>query len=188
MNESGLSNLRVLSNSIGSYFHPDPKEKCKLSPINVNRLTEEVIQSHLMALNHKKLNISFLPGLFSFEAIVLMDEHKLRVVLDALLDHAIEHTQAGYVQIGYLPYAGSLDFFIRDSSNNKSEPVLRPVYVAANQKVCNEKPARQNYSLKIARSFVRLMGGSMKTLIRKGSGSLVTFSIPCLSSEESYSF
>lgn len=181
MEKSGLGNLRILSGRKGNYLNCENKVNFTSKSVNINRLVEDVIQTHLLALSLKKLSISFLPGLFSFEAIVRMDEHKLRVILDALLDHAIEHTQEGFVQLGYLPYAGSLDFFVRDSSIQKYEPALRSVFVAGKTKESVEKPIRQNYSLKIARTFIRLMGGRMKILTKKDSGTLVTFSVPCLS-------
>ncbi len=110
---------------------------------------------------------------------IFTDPLRLRQVLNNLLSNALKFTNSGYIELGYLNFGTTIQFYVKDTGigiPDKMQPFIFDRFRST------EKPERKEYGCKglglsISRSLVKLLGGSIWLNSAVGVGTNFYFTI-----------
>jgi CheY-like chemotaxis protein/anti-sigma regulatory factor (Ser/Thr protein kinase) len=112
--------------------------------------------------------------------VIITDEEKIYAILTNLIKNAIKFTDKGSVEFGCEKKGAVLEFYVKDTGigipRNRQEAVFER-FVQAD---INDKRAFQGsgLGLTIAKSYVEILGGTIKLESEEDKGSKFYFSIP----------
>lgn len=114
-----------------------------------------------------------------FPALVNVDEAKLRRVILNLASNALKYGGAGPVRItGRLLAPLRLDFEVSDSGPGMSPAEMKHIWDPYFQLVRSDRREGLGLGLAIARSLIRLLGGTISVWSEPGAGTVFRFQIP----------
>ncbi len=116
------------------------------------------------------------------ETVVTTDKEKLQSVLMNLIKNAMKFTSEGYVEFGFRPLDGYLEFFVKDTGIGIPEDMQNQVFDRFFQVDTSSTRNHEGsgLGLSISKAFVELLGGEISVKSEPGKGSVFSFTIPLL--------
>jgi PAS domain S-box-containing protein len=150
------------------------------NPLNLNRLFLELFTIYDRQAKMNKTPLYIKTGLNDEQAMILVDEIKLRKVICNLIDNALRYTNEGYVELEYKLINDTLVFHVKDTGIGIVKEKQKIIFERFSQA---EKRLSKEYGglglgLSIAKENTELMGGTISVESEKGEGSTFTFTIP----------
>jgi len=166
------------------------KFSIETTPFNLNETIRRTLS--IFGEKAKQANISLDIELMDDRGIMhLGDPHRLSQVLFNIVGNAIKFTQAGYVRVTSNLARGENDicwisFSIEDTGVGMDMVYLSKVFEAFSQEDASitRKFGGSGLGLSIARSIVRIMGGTIEIQSEKGKGTRVNIRVPMRISNE----
>src|SRR5690554_4533481 len=111
---------------------------------------------------------------------IMVDEVKLKQVLQNLLVNAIKYTNVGYIEFGCRMQEASLEFYVKDTGIGIDSEQQKVIFERFTQleKTQHSRFKGAGLGLSICKSYVDLMGGTIDVRSQKGNGSLFSVLIP----------
>lgn len=173
---SVITNVIELSKIQSSQIEKIVKE------FEIEKTIQRVVETYAPSLKEKGLRL-VLNFPESGQLIkILSDESKFKQILSYLLDNAIKFTEKGFVEIGYFNQGNSYLFYVMDSGVG-----IKPENYINIFKYFNQEDASLNRNfgglgvgLSISKSYVDLLGGSIRFESEVGIGTTFYFTLPNL--------
>lgn len=150
------------------------------SAVNVHEVMNYIFDIFKPEFARQKPDIEFQLKIPSEEITVPTDREKLQSVLINLVSNAGKFTQAGFVEFGFRPGDGVLNFFVKDSGigipKDKQEKVFERFFQV--DVSFSRGHEGSGLGLSIAKAFVELLGGEITLESEPGKGSAFCFTLP----------
>ncbi len=149
---------------------------------NLNSLTKEIFT--LFASNHNVLekNLVFTKndGLTDDHSYIITDRTRLKQILINLINNAVKYTEAGSVEFGYEIINDQLNFYIKDTGIGIEEKQQEHLFERFMQVTLNNTPKKEGTGLGLAitKTYLKMMGGSIKVRSTLNVGSTFSFKLP----------
>jgi PAS domain S-box-containing protein len=115
------------------------------------------------------------------------DKNKLESIITNLIKNAIKFTHSGYVEFGCFIKENDLNFYVKDSGVGIAAEKLEAIFdrfVQADLSIARPQEG-SGLGLSIVKAYIEMLGGQISVDSVPGKGSIFTFSIPFINSEES---
>jgi PAS domain S-box-containing protein len=128
----------------------------------------------------KKLSLQVVTALPDNESIIVTDAAKLNQILTNLVQNALKFTLKGGIDVGYTRQSDMLEFYVSDSGIGIPQDMQLMIFDRFRQ--VNNTLTR-NYEgsglgLSISKSYVAMLGGTIKVESVEGKGSKFSFTLP----------
>jgi len=173
--------LLVIVDDILDISKIDTKQcSIKIDNVSVNDLLSDLVTFYRNKTKDLDINISINCGLSDKEGIIVVDEVKLRKVLNNLISNAVKFTPKGNINIGYTFENKSIVFYIKDSGIGISEELFDKIFERFRQAetTLSRRYGGTGLGLSIAQGFIELLGGKIWLESKLNVGSTFYFSIP----------
>jgi PAS domain S-box-containing protein len=147
--------------------------------VHLNRLMEEVYELFERA-NNQQINFKVHYGIPGEKCPVKTDEHRLKQVLNNLLNNAFKFTENGHISFGYeLREDNNLQFYVEDTGPGIASDQQRLIFDRFQQaKDSIKKPGGTGLGLTISKEIVEMMGGSIWLESEPEKGTCFYFTLP----------
>jgi len=181
---SGCTNLLgIIDNLVDLAVIESEGLEPNISECRINIFLESIKDEFLEQEQHHMENILFTlsPANTEDEFTILIDQARLKQVLNNLLKNAIKFTEYGFIEFGYtLGKPGVVEFFIHDSGTGIPADKLHSIF---DRFIKLEEFHTRRYSgtgvgLTISKKLVEFLGGAIRVESTVGEGSLFTVSLP----------
>ena len=114
------------------------------------------------------------------EIIIQSDRQRIGQIMNNLIGNAIKFTEKGFVEIGFHPIPGYLQFHVRDTGIGIPKEFQEQIFDRFRQveSSLNRKHGGNGLGLSISKSLVELLGGTIWLESEAGKGSTFFFTIP----------
>ncbi|MBN2615859.1 MAG: PAS domain S-box protein [Bacteroidales bacterium] len=148
--------------------------------ININDMLTEIFAVFDLKSKEKGLSLYLKKGLDDSDALVLVDDIKLRKIIDNLIENALKFTYEGFVEIGYERKVHELEFYVRDTGVGIGNQSLFLIFERFSQeeKELSRKAGGLGLGLSIAKANAELLNGHIRVESEKGKGSVFYVTIP----------
>lgn len=154
-------------------------------PCNLNKTLDGIYSffyTSNLELQKKDINLRLSTSLPEQDSNILIDDVRLKQVLNNLIGNAIKFTPKGYVEFGYtlVDHKKNLRFFVRDTGIGISPDKYTVIFERFRQA---DNMTTRNYGgtglgLAISKSLIELMGGKIWVESKPNEGSVFYFTIP----------
>ena len=175
--------LHVFSDTIKLSKIQSGVEKVEKQFYNLNGLVNELSRQ----LNHEKgqlekdhLRIIPVQGNDHPKFSIFCDGHKIKDIMESLIDNALKFTDEGEIEFGYqLIGSTEIEFFVRDTGIGIPEEEREKIFDRFYQIDLRMKRiyGGSGIGLSLANDFVKMLGGKIKVESRLGEGSRFSFVI-----------
>jgi CheY-like chemotaxis protein len=128
----------------------------------------------------KSLSLISIPTLSENDCTIITDNHKLYGILSNLIKNAVKFTQKGNIKMGYDLKDNMLEFYVRDTGigvpKDRQEAIFNRFEQADNEDTRVYEGS--GLGLPIAKSYAKMLGGTMWMTSREGDGSEFKFTVP----------
>lgn len=155
-------------------------------PVRINGIMDELYSTFFHRIRgdapgEKKVTFLLEKGEQSADFTAVLDDNRLRQILNYLINNAIKFTEKGSITFGYTRRGKRLiEFFVRDTGIGIPEDQMDLVFDRFGQIRKSDDPyaSGTGLGLAISKSLVELMGGEMWVESEVGSGSAFYFTLP----------
>ncbi|MBN2639879.1 MAG: PAS domain S-box protein [Bacteroidales bacterium] len=148
--------------------------------ICINDLLTEIFAVFDLKAKEKKLSFHLKKGLNDQAATIIVDDTKLRKILDNLIENALKFTHEGYVELGYEKKARELEIYVKDTGvgigNNNFNTIFERF--SQEEKELSRKVGGLGLGLSIAKANAELLKGFIRVESEKGKGATFYITIP----------
>ena len=148
--------------------------------IVLNDKLEELLINFMPTAHAKGLGFTVKCELERNDSKIIVDDVKLKQVLQNLLSNAIKFTFEGFVEFGYTIENGEIQFYVKDTGIGIDPELHRSVFERFRQ--VEESNTRRyggtGLGLSISKSLVELMGGRIWVDSALKKGSIFYFALP----------
>jgi PAS domain S-box-containing protein len=155
--------------------------KINLTDVNISTILHAIEVFYKPQANAKKISLKLklennIPNLLH------TDEHRLKQILNNLINNAIKFTEHGSVVFGAKADSNWIKFFVKDTGRGISDNQLDYIFERFNQEEIEDhkKLGGTGLGLSISKKLVELLGGDISVESQKGKGSTFYFTIPVL--------
>jgi signal transduction histidine kinase len=109
---------------------------------------------------------------------ILCDGHKIKDIMESLLDNALKFTEEGEIEFGYhLIGDAEIEFFVQDTGIGIPEDQLEKIFDRFYQIDLRMKRlyGGSGIGLSLANDFVKMLGSKIKVVSTLGKGSRFSF-------------
>ncbi|MBC8490484.1 MAG: PAS domain S-box protein, partial [Bacteroidetes bacterium] len=158
--------------------------KVSKTEVSVNKILEEQYSFFNCEAKSKGLELNYKPGLTDGEARFVTDKHKLEGILTNLIKNAIKYTEEGEITFACSlkkeKDINVLEFYVKDTGIGIPANRTEAIFNRFEQADIEDTRAHQGsgLGLAIAKSYVEMLGGTIRVISEVGLGSTFTFSIP----------
>jgi PAS domain S-box-containing protein len=154
--------------------------KIDLCRINLNELLHSLIATFQEEAAAKGLQLIGNITLPDQEVTIISDFEKLEAILKHLIKNAIKYTRVGSVEIGYEKSDMEFSFYVKDTGIGIPENRLSAVFERFIQAdISDTRPYDgTGLGLTIVKSYVEMLGGTIKVSSVVGVGSSFSFTLP----------
>ena len=148
------------------------------TPVNV--LLRDLDAFFKPQADSKKLRLQIVTALPDNESIIVTDAAKLNQILTNLVQNALKFTLKGGIDVGYTRQSDMLEFYVSDSGIGIPQDMQLMIFDRFRQ-VNNTLTRTQQGSglgLSISKSYVAMLGGTIKVESVEGKGSKFSFTLP----------
>lgn len=154
------------------------------STVLVNKVLEDLYDFFSNEAKEKGLELIYTPTFTSKAMKVLTDQHKLEGVLTNLIKNAIKYTERGTVTLSCVPKIEQdseyLEFSVTDTGIGIAPHRIDAVFNRFEQADIEDVRVYQGsgLGLAIAKSYVEMLGGSIRVTSQERIGSTFSFTLP----------
>jgi hypothetical protein len=156
------------------------QETTRPEVFNLNDLLKEILEILELQAKQKNLNLSLTNKFSADLTAIWSDPKKLRQILNNIIGNALKFTEKGAVEIKVEPKEHQLIFSITDTGIG-IEPSLQEVIFDRFRQVelgISRKYGGTGLGLSLAKSYIELLGGTIRVVSSPGNGSTFSFEIP----------
>lgn len=148
------------------------------SLINLEDLTNLVVDSYKEEIKRKKINLK-LRGMSGKLPNILVDQEKIKIVIQNLVDNAVKYTPAkGKIEIDITPKKEKIEFGIKDSGVGIPEEQQKKIFTRFSRAVNVAGMVGSGLGLAIAKNIVEEHHGKIWFVSKENKGSTFFFSLP----------
>jgi hypothetical protein len=150
------------------------------SKTNINKLIENIIPVFYYEAANKGLKLVHSKTLSDEEVTINTDFEKLEAVFTNLIKNAIKYTNTGSVELSYKKVNHEIEFCIKDTGIGIPENRLNAIFERFIQAdISDTRPYDgTGLGLSIVKSYVEMLGGTIKVSSVVGVGSTFSFTLP----------
>jgi len=153
-----------------------------IKEFEIEKAIEKVIETNKTALKEKGLRLIQRFPDEKQKMTITSDEDKFKQVLTYLINNSVKFTKEGFVEIGYSKQGNSYTFYVKDTGIGIKPENFNNIFKYFNQE---DPTMTRNYGglgvgLSISKSFVDLLGGSIRFESEYGKGTTFYFNLPNL--------
>jgi len=153
-----------------------------IKEFEIEKAIEKVIETNKTALKEKGLRLIQRFPDEKQKMTITSDEDKFKQVLTYLINNSVKFTKEGFVEIGYSKQGNSYTFYVKDTGIGIKPENFNNIFKYFNQE---DPTMTRNYGglgvgLSISKSFVDLLGGSIRFESEYGKGTTFYFYLPNL--------
>lgn len=155
------------------------KESCSLEDILLELKSE--VEKLTESKEKNRVELRFIVPKEPHHTIIFTDPLRLKQILLVLFENALKQTDQGFIEIGYQLFSErKLQFYVQDTGAGISEEHQEVIIQQLDDSryKAGASQAGMGLGLTICRGLVRLMGGQMGLKSKKGSGTIIYFTIP----------
>lgn len=143
-------------------------------------LFDEIAENTKDLFAKKKIAVDVLIPPVPTDLTLYSDREFIYKILMILLNNALKFTNQGSVSYGFDIHSGFLEFFVRDTGVGITPEKLNVIFDLFSQEDSSNTRGHEGsgLGLTIARSMVKLLGGTIKVISEKGKGSSFAFTVP----------
>jgi PAS domain S-box-containing protein len=162
------------------------------SEVSVNKILKEQYEFFNQEVQSKGLELIYKPTLSDKEANIVTDKNKLEGIFTNLIKNAIKYTKNGNICFGCSLKKESnfdaLEFYVKDTGIGIPSDRTDAIFYRFEQADIEDTRAFEGsgLGLAISKSYVEMLGGSIRVSSKEGSGSTFTFSIPYIQPSTKY--
>ncbi|MCK9413064.1 MAG: PAS domain S-box protein [Prolixibacteraceae bacterium] len=178
--KSGARMLNIINNIVDISKIEAGLVNIYIKSLNVNELIDYVYTFFKPEVESKRLKFSYRYGLPAKDASIETDYEKVCSILSNLVKNAIKYTEDGSIEFGYDKKGDILEFYVKDTGIGIPKERQKAIFERFIQADINDKMARQGagLGLTIAKSYVEMLGGKIRTESKEGIGSTFYFTLP----------
>jgi len=159
-----------------------------IKEFEINTAIKKVVETYKPALNEKGLKLVLNCPETKDKTNISNDEDKFKQVLSYLINNAIKFTGKGSVEVGYYNQGNSFLFYVMDTGTGIKQENFNNIFKYFNQE---DSTMTRNYGglgvgLSISKSYVDLLGGSIRFESEVGKGTTFYFTLPNIKLNQSY--
>jgi len=150
------------------------------SKTNINKLIDNLIPAFYYEADSKGLKLVHSKTLSDEEVTINTDFEKLEAVFTNLIKNAIKYTNTGLVELSYKKVNNEIEFYIKDTGIGIPENRLNAIFerfIQADISVTRPYDGT-GLGLTIVKSYVEMLGGTIKVSSVVGVGSTFSFTLP----------
>ncbi len=164
-----------------------------LIPLHLNEMVKQAVDDHMNEAIEKNLSLSYEDSVDT--PIVLVDNARMREVLDNLISNAIKYTQAGYVKVSCTANNKEVTVKVEDSGEGISQDDMKELFqkfkrlrnYTKTSDITNVKmirPGGTGLGLYVSKAIIEMHGGKIWVESELGKGSVFNFTVPIPNPEE----
>ena len=185
INSSSLQLLKIITAIVDISKIEAGYEEIVPIDFNLNKLLQEVITLYTPIALKRNLKLVLVNRLTERQAMISSDPVKLKQALENLIDNALKFTDNGWITVEVEMHQEILSFSVIDTGIG-IEPELKPkIFDRFRQGVLTSarKYGGTGLGLALAKSYVEMLGGSIRVDSAPGEGSTFTLYIPYIPSD-----
>ena len=153
----------------------------------INDLLLEMFTIYDIKAKENKTPLYLKKGLNDNQSTIIIDDSKLRKILNNLVDNALRYTNKGFIEIGYDLIDNFLEFYVKDTGIGISAEMKDEIFERFSQE---DKDLSTGFGglglgLSIAKENAEILGGSIRVDSQKNVGSTFFVKIPYVVSKNS---
>ena len=155
-----------------------------LADTNINDQIEFIFNFFSQEASSKGLLFFYENSLPSKESVIKTDREKVYAILTNLVKNAIKYTDNGLVEFGYklvtLNESAFMEFYVKDTGIGIPSDRQQAIFERFIQSDIADKRAFQGagLGLSIAKSYIEMLGGTVRVESEEGKGSNFYFTLP----------
>ncbi len=178
--EGGQRLLQIVNDVIDISKIEARQIKITESETCLNEVLNELFTFYKPLAKKNSIDLSLKKTLSDNKSNILVDQTKLKQILQNLLSNAIKFTESGHIKFGYILKNGYLEFYVEDTGIGIDPELHDKVFERFRQV---ETGFERTYGgtglgLSIAKAYVEEMKGKIWISSKPGKGSRFIFSIP----------
>jgi PAS domain S-box-containing protein len=180
--KSGLRMLNIINDIINISKIESGQMEVHLQKSNINEQLEYIYTFFIPEAEKKGIQLSYKHTLPSNEAFITTDREKVFAILTNLVKNAINHTEKGSVEFGYMIKDDFLEFYVKDTGIGVPKDRQEAIFERFIQADIANKMALQGagLGLSISKAYVEILGGSIRLKSEEGEGTVFYFTLPFL--------
>jgi signal transduction histidine kinase/ActR/RegA family two-component response regulator len=174
--------LSIISNVIElSKIQSSQIEKI-IKEFEIEKTILKVVETYNPALKEKNLKLVLNFPETDQPLLISTDESKLKQVLSYLINNAIKFTNSGSVEIGFYDQGNSFLFYVMDTGIGIKQENFNNIFKYFNQEdsSMNRNFGGLGVGLSISKSYIDLLGGSIRFESEVNKGTTFYFTLPNL--------
>ena len=151
-----------------------------LHEVHINQVMDYMLSFFKSEFSRRSPGVELILSAPHEKTVVTTDKEKLQSVLMNLIKNAMKFTTEGYVEFGFRPLEGYLEFFVKDTGIGIPEDKQSQVFDRFFQVDISFSRGHDGtgLGLSISKAFVELLGGEIWLESEPGKGSTFTFTLP----------
>jgi PAS domain S-box-containing protein len=180
IHEGGQRLLQIVNDIIDISKIEARQIKITESETCLNEVLNGLFTFYKPLANKSSINLSLKKTLSDNKSVILVDQTKLKQILQNLLSNAIKFTESGHIKFGYMIKNECLEFYVEDTGIGIDPGLHDKVFERFRQV---ETGFERTYGgtglgLSIAKAYVEEMKGKIWLSSNPGKGSRFIFTIP----------
>jgi PAS domain S-box-containing protein len=147
---------------------------------NIKERVEEIVRFFYPEAKEKGITLTLDHQDFDDTVVITTDLRKFDAIFINLLKNAVKFTEKGEIRVGCASRASFVEFYVKDSGigipKNMHEAVFRRFEQADSSRTRNFEGS--GLGLAISKSYIELLGGSIRVESEEGVGSTFYFTLP----------
>lgn len=166
--------IRRIDEMIGDMLLYGRPASLRLTRVGVDDLAQRVASEYLQGVRHEPAEVAVTPS--GTDLVARWDPHAVRIILERLLDNAVQHTPPPHrVGLDVAPDGrGRVTLTVRDEGEGIPEELRPNVFLP----FFPQHRGRPGLGLPIALKFASLLGGTLALDSRPGAGTEVRVMLP----------
>ncbi|MGE0088803.1 MAG: ATP-binding protein [Bacteroidales bacterium] len=174
--------LSIISNIIELSKIQSSKVERIIKEFEINNAIQKVVDSFKPAINEKGLKLILNISENNKNKFIRTDEDKFKQVLSYLINNAIKFTEKGSIEVGFFDQESTYLFYVMDTGIGIKPENYNNIFKYFNQE---DSTMTRNFGglgvgLSITKSYVDLLGGSIRFESEVGKGTTFYFNLPNL--------
>jgi len=180
--KSGTRMLNIINDIVDISKIEAGLMKIELKESNINEQIECIRTFFEPEAESKGLTLTYKNTLPVVDATITTDQEKLYSILTNLVKNAIKYTEAGGIEIGCFKKGETFEFYVRDTGIGIPVDRQQAVFERFIQADVEDSKARQGAGLGLAitKSYISMLGGTIRLESQEGAGSTFFFTLPCI--------
>lgn len=147
---------------------------------HLNSLLQDIFDFFKLQTDKLELELKLEKGLPDEKCAIMVDDVRLRQIIDNLVNNALKFTNKGSIKFGYSIENEKIHFFVKDTGIGIAQEFHNKIFEPFQQVELNYLKNSQGVGLGLAisKGLVEMMGGNMNLQSKLNEGSEFSFTLP----------